>query len=98
MDRYRDQAFRVQEWSSKYFGPPEFPGSAWRLSKRTVNGRQYYCLERVWSASGKTLASYGSILFLDEGEGDKNSLFQLADTVVRAAREKKVRKRGCYED
>lgn len=84
VDRWRDKAFEVQEWSTRLFGHPENPGSQWRMTKKAIGGRQYYLLERVWSA-GKSAASYASFMFLDEGD----SLYGLADVVVKAARERK---------
>jgi hypothetical protein len=86
LEQHRESAFACQEWCSKNFGHPEVPGSEWRLSRRLVDKVvPYYYLERVDSRNGKVLSSYSGLMFRDEGD----ALFGLADTVVKAAREKK---------
>jgi hypothetical protein len=93
LDRYRDKAFEVQEWSNKYFpkadGGVGGPGSSWRLNRRKIDGKTYWLLEKVWTAeAGGKAASYLSMMFLDE----PGSLFNLADVVVAAARAVKAGK------
>lgn len=81
-NRTREQAFQVQEWSTKYFGSPDAQGNEYRLSHK----RDHYYLEMLSKLPGAKSAHGYSGYMIHERD-----LFAIANLVVAAAREKKAK-------
>ena len=78
-DRLRDTAFKVQEWTTKFFGLPMAEGNEYRCSKK---GDHYY-LERLAKKPGAKEA-YGYMSYMIP-EADLESVVKV---LVQAYREK----------
>lgn len=81
-DRCRENAFKGQEWTTKYFGKPEAPGNEYRMSFR---GEHYYLETLSKLPGGKTVYGYSGLML------HERDLFAVANLIVLAARGKKER-------
>jgi len=80
-DRMREQAFRVQEWSTKNFGRPEAEGNTYRLTR---SGEHYYLEILSKRPGGKEAYAYHGNMF------HERDLFAIANVFVEAAKAKKA--------
>ena len=81
-DRVRENAFKGQEWTSKYFGSTDAPGNEYRMSYR---GGHYY-LETILKEHGKPLAYGYTGIMIRECD-----LLEATKVMVAAVREKQAR-------
>ncbi len=81
-DRLRDNAFRGQEWTTKYFGSPEATGNEYRVSKK---GSHYY-LETLHRLPGAASVHGYTGVMVHEGD-----LFNVVTVLVQAVRDKQAR-------
>ncbi len=81
VNRLRDQAFRVQEWTTKNFGIPEADGNEYRISRK---GQHYY-LEMLHKTPGTPTAYGYTGLMVHERD-----LYNMVACLVRAVRDKQA--------
>lgn len=82
VNRMRDKAFSVQEWSTAFFGKPEADGNQFRVSYKN---RHYY-VEKLHRFAGK-MESHGYTGIMVQEE----DLLSLTKVLVEAVREKQKR-------
>lgn len=79
-DRLRENAFKGQEWTTKFFGLPESMGNEYRC---TLRG-EYYYLETLMKGPGaKEAHGYTGVMI------HKRDLMNAVSVLVQAARELK---------
>lgn len=77
VDRMRDNAFKGQEWTTKFFGKPEATGNEYRCTKRG----EYYYLETLSKKPGmKESYGYTGVML------HENDLLPATSVLVQAIR------------
>ncbi len=82
VDRMRDNAFKGQEWTSKYFARLDAPGSEYRVSHK---GDYYYVESVMKTQGGATAYGYTGIMV------HASDLLNLTQVLVQAVRDKQAK-------
>lgn len=82
VDANREQAFRVQEWTTAAFGRPDAAGNEFRVS---FKGEHYYLEKLGKHPGGKSASSYMGLMV------HELDLLNLTKVLVAAVREKQSR-------
>jgi hypothetical protein len=82
VDRFRDSAFKVQEWTTKAFGQPDAPGNEYRVSRKGL----HYLVETLAKTPGSATA-YGYVGVMVH----ERDLYAFVSVLVQAVREKQKR-------